>query len=164
VNGQQGNDWIAGGAGADNVRGGTGSDTLLGEDGDDVLRGNVGDDTLVGGLGNDVLKSGPGADVLIGNEGADTFVFRTEGDRPADGFDRIVDFSQTEDDRIDLSGFKGKLSWRGERGFTEDRSEVRYEQKRGDTFVLADLDGDGRADFKLKLEGLIDLAKGDFIL
>jgi hypothetical protein len=30
--------------------------------------------------------------------------------------------------------------------------------------VLADRDGDGRADFKLKLEGLIDLTKGDFIL
>ncbi len=30
--------------------------------------------------------------------------------------------------------------------------------------MLADLDGGGRAEFKLRLEGLIDLKAGDFIL
>jgi hypothetical protein len=73
-------------------------------------------------------------------------------------------FSQLEGDRIDLSSFSGALTWRGERGFTDDENEVRYEQRRGDTFVLADLDGDGHADFKIKLEGLIDLQKVDFVL
>ena len=60
----------------------------------------------------------------------------------ADRFDRDQDFSQADGDRIDLSGFRGALTRRGERGFPEDGNEVRFEQKQGDTFVLADPNGD----------------------
>ena len=61
----------------------TGSDDI-----DDVLRGGTGDDTLTGGTG------------------ADTFVF-VEGH----GNDTITDFSATEGDRIDLSGFDAAITW-----------------------------------------------------
>ena len=137
---------------------------MLGSDGDDILRGSRGNDRLDGGRGNDVLKGGLGADVLIGGNDADTFAFRSERHSPVDGFDRILDFSQAQGDLIDLSGFRGELTWRGERGFTGSSDELRYEHKKGDTLVLADLDGDKPADFKIRLEGLIDLQKSDFIL
>jgi hypothetical protein len=34
----------------------------------------------------------------------------------------------------------------------------------GDTFVQVDLDGDRQGEFTIRLEGLVDLTKGDFIL
>jgi VCBS repeat-containing protein len=163
VNGRNGIDQIAGNEGQDNLRGGRSDDALRGGDGDDLLRGNLGDDRLDGGAGDDVLKGGQGADVLLGGEGADRFVFTGRRDSPADGFDRILDFDQAEGDRLDLSGLGG-LSWRGDGGFTGGGDEVRFEQARGNTFVLADLDGDGQADFTIRLDGLIDLKLGDFIL
>jgi Ca2+-binding RTX toxin-like protein len=163
IDGQDGGDRIDGGAGNDNVRGSGGDDTLLGGDGHDILRGNDGNDRLNGGAGDDVLKGGLGADVLLGGEGADRFVFSGWRDSPAEGFDRIVDFSRGQGDKLDLSGLGG-LSWLGDRGFTGAGDELRFEQRRGDTFVLADLDGDGQAEFKLKLDRLMDLKLGDFIL
>jgi hypothetical protein len=41
---------------------------------------------------------------------------------------------------------------------------VGYDQKKGVTFVQGDTNGDGKADFKLELKGVIDLSKGDFVL
>jgi hypothetical protein len=42
--------------------------------------------------------------------------------------------------------------------------EVRYEVKNGSTFVSADVDGDGKADFSIKFDGAIDFTKADFLL
>lgn len=163
INSRLGDDTSDGGAGNDILRGASGDDTLLGGADNDVLRGNSGDDRIEGGAGNDVLKGGLGADVLLGGEGADRFVFSGWQAAPKDGFDRILDFSQEQGDTIDLSGFDG-LSWLGDRGFTGSGDEVRFEQRKGDTFMWADRDGDRKADLKIKLDGLIDLTRGDIIL
>ncbi|HEX2552173.1 MAG TPA: hypothetical protein VHL98_00630 [Microvirga sp.] len=163
IDGEGGDDRIDGEAGNDNLRGSEGDDTLLGGDGHDILRGNDGNDRLNGGAGDDVLKGGLGADGLVGGQGADRLVFGGWRDSPADGFDRILDFTQAHGDRIDLSGLGG-LTWRGERGFAGAGGELRFEQKKGDTLVLADLDGDEQAEFTIKLDGFIDLKQGDFIL
>ncbi|HEX2554241.1 MAG TPA: Ig-like domain-containing protein [Microvirga sp.] len=125
--------------------------------------GGRGKDQLSGGSGDNILKGGLGADVLLGGEGADRFVFSNAKDSPSNGFDRILDFSQAEGDQIDLSGL-GSLKWRGEKSFKGSGDELRFEQKKGDTFVQVDLDGDRQAEFTIKLEGLVDLGKGDFIL
>lgn len=45
----------------------------IGEDGDDFLDGGAGDDTLYGGAGDDVLIFGDGEDGLTGGSGADVF-------------------------------------------------------------------------------------------
>jgi uncharacterized repeat protein (TIGR01451 family) len=164
VNALEGDDQVAGGAGSDNLRGAGGDDTLLGGAGNNVLRGNFGNDRLEGGGGDDTLKGGRGADILIGGEGADTFVFLVGQDSPVRGSDRILDFSREEGDVIDLGWLPGVPTWRGERGFTGSEGEVRFEQQRGDTVVLADLDGDRQADLRIRLEGLIDLTKSDVLL
>ncbi len=59
INGQGGNDVIAGAVGLDglidlDIDGGEGDDYLTGGDGVDVLRGGAGNDTLIGGDGNDI--------------------------------------------------------------------------------------------------------------
>lgn len=102
-----GRDTLFGGAGADQLRGEAGDDRLSGNDGDDGLRGGVGRDALFGGAGNDFLHGGADADTLNGGDGADTL----SGGAGADLFvatpdavvDTIVDFDQTEGDRLDLS-------------------------------------------------------------
>jgi Ca2+-binding RTX toxin-like protein len=75
INGNAGDDVLAGADGNDILNGGTGNDTLNGGDGNDVLNGGSGNDTLNGGLGNDILDGGTGNDVLNGGGGQDTFLF-----------------------------------------------------------------------------------------
>ena len=90
VTGQDEEDDLFGGAGDDNLDGLEGSDRLFGEAGNDVLRGGLGDDTLVGGIGADVFVLDSSFIDPIGNDFDD---------------DRILDFNQTEGDRIDVSEF-----------------------------------------------------------
>ena len=74
VNGQGGNDVIAGSVGLAglislDLDGGEGNDLLIGGDGVDVLRGGAGNDTLIGGRGNDIKLGEDGDDLLIWNNG-----------------------------------------------------------------------------------------------
>ncbi len=74
VNGQGGDDRIAGSAGLVglielDLDGGEGNDLLIGGDGVDTLRGGAGNDTLIGGRGNDVKLGEDGRDLLIWNNG-----------------------------------------------------------------------------------------------
>ncbi len=74
VNGQGGNDVIAGSDGlADLVRldidGGEGNDLLVGGDGDEVLRGGTGNDTLIGRRGDDIVLGEFGDDLIVWNDG-----------------------------------------------------------------------------------------------
>lgn len=81
---------------------GTGSaDTLFGGRGNDHIYGHSGSDSLSGGAGNDVLIGGTGPDLLRGGAGADRFLFRT-GDSGGSQVDRILDFSASDGDKIDL--------------------------------------------------------------
>ena len=66
LDGNGGNDEIAGGAGPDTIDGDTGNDIISGGDGNDDLNGSAGDDVLVGDLGNDVIDGGTGNDVMSG--------------------------------------------------------------------------------------------------
>jgi uncharacterized repeat protein (TIGR01451 family) len=118
IRGGAGRDTLYGGPGNDRLFGGSNDDVLFGGQGNDILRGNNGNDTLyagagrnrlIGGAGNDVLVSGGGRNVLVGGNGADTFAFLGASkaavlrqSRVANR-DRILDFNQTEGDRILLS-------------------------------------------------------------
>jgi serralysin len=77
------------------------SDKIVAGDGPNKLWGNDGRDRLYGKKGNDVLVGGDGKDTLYGGEGADYFVFDRS---PFKGnFDRVMDFSRKEHDKIALS-------------------------------------------------------------
>lgn len=182
-----GNDVLIGGAGNDTLRGGAGADRLLGNVGRDVLRGDAGNDklnggagadrlfggagkdVLIGGGGNDRLDGGAGADVLTGGKGADTFIFasavQTWGDR-------ITDFSTRQGDVIDLSridadtGAGGDQTFAliGDAGFSGTAGELRVWQNATSTLIAGDIDGDGKADFRISLDGLLDLTAADFLL
>ena len=63
-------------------------------------------DTIVGGDGDDELEGGTSDDTMTGGGGADTFVFDEES-----GDDTITDFSSTDGNKIDLTGFDEAITW-----------------------------------------------------
>ncbi len=84
-------DWINGDDGNDTIAGFGNSDYLLGGSGLDSISGLGGLDTLVGGSGNDTLTGGTGADI-----------FRYESQ--ADGTDVITDFNTAQADKLQFVG------------------------------------------------------------
>jgi hypothetical protein len=62
-----------------------------------------------------------------------------------------------------LAGNQG-FTFLGAGAFTGTAGQLRYEQISGDTFVTGDTNGDGVADFMIRLDGLHTLRSGDFIL
>lgn len=180
--GYEGRDEIAGGDGADRLRGNKGADLVSGDGGADRILGGSGHDTLRGGDGADFLKGGPGFDRLLGGAGADTldggggedeFVFHKVSNSLADaaGRDTIVDFTRGED-RLNLGhidadpGRRGDQDFRfiGADSFSGKAGELRAFVKPSGTYVAADTNGDGRADFSILLDGAHTLSAGDFIL
>ena len=163
------------GNGLNNVLDGNyGNNLLYGRDGNDDLRGYDGNDILYGENGNDLLQGGSGQDRHYGGAGADTFLFRSNdfAGMSSGTADRIHDFSQAEGDRIDLGevdfnthveGFQ-TYSFVGAAAFSHTAGELRYQQISGNTYVMADTDGDGSADFWIRLDGLHALGSGDFMI
>ena len=181
IEGGIGNDWLFGGHGWDTIRGGGWSDGLFGENGDDRLFGDYGNDQLNGGTGNDSLDGGNGNDILIGNwgkdnltggAGVDTFIFENGHSSKWQGnADIISDFSQAQRDIIDLSaidaiagGHDDAFSFVGDAAFSGTAGELRYYSDGGNTFVAADIDGDGVADLQIRLQGSVELTSADFLL
>lgn len=129
-----------------------------------VITGGKGADWLEGGGGNDRLIGGAGADALVGGRGADTFVFLTSDKsakfNPA-AIDVILDFNSREGDTIDLSGFDANANKGGMQAFTyvgeftHHAGEARYSFDKEAGFALLSLDtnGDGNADFQVRLLG-----------
>ncbi|MFC3123592.1 M10 family metallopeptidase C-terminal domain-containing protein [Pseudoroseomonas globiformis] len=132
-----------GGAGNDVLAGGVANDQLDGGAGNDVLSGNDGDDTLIGGDGDDVLIGGLGADRLIGGAGNDTFRYLDLAEMAGDV---IEDFGTG--DRIDLSALQG-VQFIQDASFSRVPGQIR---QAGDTLEV-DTDGDGRANFVLRMPG-----------
>lgn len=172
LNGQDGNDYLFGDIGNDALDGGDGIDHLEGGLDNDTLIGGVGNDTLYGQDGIDVVNGGAGVDFLNGGAGADRFVF-AGGDSGATiaTADRIGDFAQGQGDRIDLSaidavagGADNAFSFIGNAAFGNVAGQLRYEQISGVTYVQGDTDGNGVADFIIRLDGLHTLTGGDFLL
>ena len=156
---------IAGSAKADRLTGLSGRDWLHGEGGKDILSGGAGADILTGGLGADKLTGGLGADRFDYNDVAES----TAG---LSGRDRILDFSQSQRDRIDLSTIDADIDrtgnqrfhFIGDDAFSKDAGEVRAVASGASTLVQGDVDGDGKADFAITLAGAFHLKAGDFIL
>lgn len=145
---------------------------FYGAGGDDTITGGDGSDRLLGGAGDDVLAGGNGVDQLIGGRGADRFVFTSSFSASGDQTDTIADFSHTQGDKIDLSGFDADPSVPGLQGFqfiggaafSGHTGELRAEVIGGETSVQADTNGDGAADLTIRLSGAVVLERVDFIL
>ena len=153
-------------SGHDEVTGTNLADRVHGFDGHDLLQGRGGRDQLFGNAGDDTLEGGGSRDRLRGNNGSDEFLFSASGN----GRDVIVDFNELdggseEGDRIVIAApLTGTFIWRGDLRFTggSDNTEARVKGQH----VLIDLNGDGRADINITLEGLTSasqIAAGDFL-
>lgn len=154
---------------------GTGDISGTGNTGDNHIIGNIGDNALSGGDGADRLEAGGGGlDRMTGGAGADTFVF-VQLDSSGASYalaDSIADFVHDQGDRIDLSGFDADVLTPGDQAFTfignksfsETAGELQVIRYSGDTFVQADVNGDGLIDFVVKLDGVVRLSAADFVL
>ena len=139
-------------------------------------------ENLIGSQFNDVLTGNSAANLLFGGDGADLFIFAASSvgkQRPADF---VADFSDLDGDRVDLSsidarnfvGGNQKFKFIGSHNFTEKAGELRFANGK----VMGDVNGDGRADFQIIVDGLdfagaaaddlrmpsFKLHAGDFIL
>lgn len=174
LKGGKGDNLMFGNGGNDKIYAGGGDDYVLGGAGHDTISGSAGKDRLMGEGGNDRISGGSGADSLYGGAGADTFVFTAVKDSTGSetGRDTIYDFKQTQKDKIDLKAVDANTKSSGDQAFKfigtdsfhKKAGELRYEKKSGDTFIFADVNGDGKADFSIKLDTSVSLKATDFIL
>lgn len=186
--GNYGNDRLVGGTGRDSLHGGSGNDALFGYAENDRLKGWTGNDRLYGGYGGDFLDGGTGDDRLVGHGGADRFVGGLGEDRMLAGrdagsdvfiFRRVEESTNADADRIyhfdrgtdlidlraidarDHTATDNAFRWSGDaRGaWSVWAVDTRYGSR-----VMADTDGDGRADMSIKMIGVRGLTADDFLL
>jgi Ca2+-binding RTX toxin-like protein len=148
-------------------------ENVAGSNAVDSLTGNGLVNTLRGYAGNDVLTGMGGADTLWGDGGADKFVFTATTDSPVGvGADRIMDFTSSQGDKIDLHLIDANTVVAGDQAFTyigsaafgHHAGELHAIASGTDTLVEGDVNGDGVADFQIKLTGLPTLIATDFTL
>ena len=183
--GEDGDDTLVGGSGADQLYGGIGADTITAGDGNTAY-GEAGDDTLSGyhatlngGADNDVLR-GLGGSLLIGGAGADRFKVGAISYLASNLFyDTITDLNAAAGDRLDFglaSAYYLPLVLRG--AISDPNFSLAYGKvfssadygpgflqvwtwsQGGDTFLIADLDGNGALstlDYVIKVAGQVTL-------
>lgn len=152
---------------------GTVIETAIGGSGADMIRASDVSSTLIGGGGEDVLIGGAGIDTLTGGTDADTFVvegFRDSARNPRRA-DTITDFASADGDRIDLSMIDAiagaaddPFAFLGRAAFTGTEGELRFARARGDLVIMGDVNGDGRADFAIRLEDVGAILAADLVL
>ena len=183
---EAGDAYMEGGAGRDALRGGDGNDIIYGGDGNESgnpitvcagmqwemqaqpgLFGGRGDDYLDGGRGKDWIDGGRGKDTMVGGTQKDTFDFNSIHDSLT-GHDRdvILDFTSNTD-VIDLSDIDAKsghgnqaFHYIGDLAFSGHKGELRFHNE----ILSADRNGDGVADFQVKLADVDYLRDQDLIL
>jgi hypothetical protein len=126
-------------SGIENIRGSAFADVLVGDAGNNVIDGGAGGDTLTGGAGNDSLIGGAGSDVFV-------FVPVDGSANGGVGLDTITDFTtnlnglfETNEDKIDLTGFFSDL------GIAVNSGNVLQYLNMSGTSLQIDRDGGGDA-------------------
>jgi Ca2+-binding RTX toxin-like protein len=161
-------DALLGYGGRDVLKGGGGNDRLGGGYGNDTLDGGTGHDRIFGGGGDDRILSGTGSDTLTGGAGNDRFVFASAAAAGAwSGRDRITDFAPDRD-MIDLAAIDANANRTGnqafrfidDRAFSGSAGQLRY--KNG--ILAGDTNGDGVADFSIRLSNAANLSGDDLFL
>ncbi len=138
-----------GNTGANNLQGNSGANVLSGLAGVDTINGNDGDDVIVGGEGNDLLRGGLGQD--------DFRVAHAFG--PVLETDQVYDFNTAEGDRVDLSQIDA-IAGGSDNAFTfvgatfgKNAGEMTLSFAAGITTLRLDVNGDGKADYQMKING-----------
>jgi Ca2+-binding RTX toxin-like protein len=152
---------------------------LTGNSGDNVLNGLAGNDTVLGGGGDDTIIGGLGSDLMTGGAGADTFVILAESvyssKAPAGRIleiDQVHDLNKAEGDKLDLSAIDADANTTGDQAFhlvsafTKHGGEMTlaYTASSSITLLSLDVDGDGKADYQMKITGDVHLDSGGWIL
>lgn len=138
-----------------------------------VVTGTTANDTLVGTSGNDIFTGGLGKDTFFGGAGSDRFVYSSTAEsKVGTPRDIIADWDAT--DVIDLHMIDANITTGGNDAFTfigsgtADRNvghaELKYYQTGGNTYVVADTDGDGMADLQIEITGAHTLTGSNFDL
>ncbi|MGB8813807.1 MAG: M10 family metallopeptidase C-terminal domain-containing protein, partial [Paracoccaceae bacterium] len=119
----------------------------------------AGNDSLTGSTGADMLTGGAGVDLLTGGAGADVFDFNFITESRGATFDTITDFSNGLD-LIDLGGIDAQslvagnqaFSFIGSAAFGLIAGQLRMiTTTPGVTRIQGDVDGNGSADFEVRL-------------
>lgn len=124
------------------------------------------DSNIRGDSMNAVIIGGGGFDVLTGGSGHNTFVYNSASDagysaRKNAAYETITNWHDGMD-RIDLTGL-GNLDWAGQTSATSAKS-LNWYYSNGDTYIAADVNGDTRPDFILKMMGLQSIDTSDFVM
>jgi Ca2+-binding RTX toxin-like protein len=156
------------------LNGNNGANNLSGLGGMDFLNGGAGNDTLNGGDDADWLTGGSGRDQMTGGSGGDYFNFEAGhfAGLTSTTCDRILDFSQVQGDKLRFDqmdanpvlGGDQSFAFIGTEAFHGMAGELRYFQEGGNTFVEGDFNGDGVADFMIRLDGVHALTGDDLFL
>jgi len=167
----EGHDTILAGSSADLVYGEGGNDFVSGEGGSDFLSGGDGKDTLSGGEGNDTLTGGGAADVIDGGIGDDRFVYNAASDSAGNKYDTVSGFASgfnyASGDKIDITALGGPgsdLKWTS--NIVPSPSGIAtawYQAVAGGVTLLADVNGDGAADFQVLVQGVSSLRHSDIL-
>ena len=166
---------LSGAAGNDTINAAGGGDVLNGDAGNDLLFGDAGADTLSGGDGGDTIRGGAGTDVATGGLGSDKFEWDDGefGGMMATSADRITDFSHAQADKVKLDLVDANtangatdeaFTFIGTAAFSNVAGELRYQVIGGNTIIMGDQDGNGAADFWIRIDGNVALVASDFIL
>lgn len=153
------NDRLSGLKGADALYGNGGRDLLAGGTGDDVLRAGDGKDKLIGGDGADTLVGGEGKDKLFGGTGGDVFRYESAAQSSTTSRDLISDLGVG--DIIDLRLIDADVNTEGDQAFSLVSKFGRhagdlvltYDNHSHITLLQGDLDGNGKADFAIQIQG-----------
>lgn len=149
-------------------------ENVTGSNGADNLSGSAGDNVLAGGSGNDRLTGGDGFDTLQGDAGNDVFDFNFASESVVGATsDIVLDFVKGQD-KVDFNTIDANQSAAGDQNFafigagafTNVAGQLRYDDTIGDgyTHIFGDTNGDGVADFEVRLQGSYTLASTDFVL
>lgn len=139
---------------------------ITGNNGLNLLEGLAGGDTLSGGGGADRLIGGTGNDTMTGGTGNDTFIVLQESVISSElggtlEIDRITDLTRSERDVLDLSAIDANMDIAGDQAFTlvtgfsmqAGQMTLAYTAASNTTTLRLDVDGDGKADYQMRLDG-----------
>lgn len=133
----------------------------------------IGKASLHGADSGQAMYGNAGRNTFEGNGGADDFVFMkgTTG-KTEKKADTIADFSQADNDTIELGAWDANskqsgnqdFDFIGTQKFQGNAGELRFFENGGDTWIQGDTNGDKKADLMIHLNGAVTLVAGDFDL
>ncbi len=161
LKGNGGNDELQGDGGKDKLYGLDGDDALYGGDDIDQLLGGNGNDALFGDAGDDILIGGLGKDTLTGGAGRDSFSYTLTAESAVGAADRILDFSASQGDKLNVKGVDANTGLAGDQAFAfvaafdgHAAQAVRaYDGVANLTTLSFDTNGDAVADMVIELNG-----------